>query len=180
MTLLRLSPLLFLAALVVPHPSHAQTQYPLPDDVSSPQAIVDAAYATVQRAPGTNYQWDRFRSLFLPQATMIPNTEQTGGEFRVLSPEGFIAWIDGVTTVGGPNDKGFAEEEIFNRIEQYGDIAHVFSTYVKHFWQDDQILGRGINTFQLVFHEGRWWIAGMVWDEENGAGPLPATYLPNN
>ena len=24
----------------------------------------------------------------------------------------------------------------------------------------------------------RWWIAGVVWDEESGAGPIPVEYLP--
>jgi hypothetical protein len=158
----------------------AQMQYPLPDDVDSPEGIVNAAYAALQRAPGAEFQWDRVRSLFIPQANLIPNTEQTGGEFRVLSLEDFIKWIDGATPIGGTNDKGFTEEAIHNRVEHYGDIAHVFSTYQKHFWEDDQILGRGINTFQLVYNADRWWITGIVWDEENGAGPIPDTYLPKN
>lgn len=159
-------------------PSFAQAEYPLVADVASPEAIVQAAYVSIQRAPGENFQWDRFRSLFLPEARLIPNTEQTGGTFRVLSPQDFIDWIDGVTQIGGANDKGFAEEEIHHKIERFGDIAHVFSTYQKHFWEDDQILGRGINTFQLVRHQERWWIAGIVWDEESGAGPIPKSYLP--
>lgn len=161
-------------------PSVAQTEYPLLEDVASPEAIVHAAYEAIERAPGENFQWDRFRSLFLPEARLIPNTEQTGGAFRVLSPQDFIDWIDGATVVGGANDKGFAEEEVHHKIERFGDIAHVFSTYQKRFWEDDQILGRGINTFQLVHNQDRWWIAGIVWDEENGAGPIPDTYLPDN
>lgn len=146
-------------------------------DVASPEAIVAAAYDVLARAPGEPFDWDRFRTLYLPQATLIPNTEQTGGVFRILSPEAFIAWIDSVTTVGGPSDQGFAEEAIHNRVERYGDVAHVWSTYQKHFWEDDEILGRGINSFQLVWRDGRWWIASVVWDEESGAGPIPDAYL---
>jgi hypothetical protein len=147
-------------------------------DVASPEAIVLATYASIQRAPGENFQWDRFRSLFAPDALLIPNTEQRGGEFDVISPEGFISWIDSVTTIGGPTDKGFAEEEIHHVVERYGDVAQVFSTYQKHFWEDDEILGRGINSFQLVQNGGRWWIVSIIWDEETGAGPIPADYLP--
>lgn len=152
-------------------------QYPLEDDVASPESIVLATYESIQRAPGENFEWDRFRSLFIENATLIPSTEQSSGEFRVISPEGFIEWIDSVTPIGGPNDKGFAEEEVLHVMERYGDIAQVFSTYQKHFWGEEEILGRGINSFQLVHNNGRWWIVSIIWDEEVGAGPIPDAYL---
>jgi len=158
--------------------SQAAAQDPIEADVASPEAIVLAAYESIQRQPGENFQWDRFRSLFAPDATLIPNTEQRGGAFDVISPEGFIDWIDSVTTIGGPDDRGFSEEEIHHVVERYGDIAQVMSTYQKHFWGDDEILGRGINAFQLVQNEGRWWIVSIVWDEEPGAGPIPSKYAP--
>lgn len=147
------------------------------DDVASPEAIVTAAYEAIQRAPGATYDWARFRSLFLPEATLIPNTEQTGGAFVIHTPETFIALVDSLTAVGGPQDNGFAEEEVHQVVHRYGDVAQAFSTYQKRFWESDEILGRGINSFQLVFREGRWWIVSLVWDEENGAGPIPETYL---
>lgn len=155
----------------------AQTTYPLPADVASPEAIVLATYAAIERAPGEHYDWDRFYSLFLPQATLIPNTEQRGGNFVVHTPADFAALVDSFTVVGGPNDKGFAEEQIHYVLHRYGDVAQVFSTYQKHFWDDDNILGRGLNSFQLVYNNGRWWVAGIAWDEEVGAGPIPPRYL---
>lgn len=174
-----LSAVLFaLLLLASSHAIYAQT-YPQTSDVSTPEAIVQAAYEAIQRAPGEDFNWDRFRSLFLPQATLIPNTEQAGGAFVVYTPEDFIAIVDSFTVVGGPQDKGFAEEAIHNKVHRYGDIAQVFSTYQKHFWDDDQILGRGINSFQLVFSEDRWWIVSIIWDEETGAGPIPAAYGGN-
>lgn len=151
-------------------------QYPDASDVATPEAIVTAAYESIMRAPGENYNWARFRSLFIPTANLIPNAEQSGGEFLVMTPEDFIARADAGTNVGGPNDRGFAEEAVHNIVEEYGDIAHVFSHYQKHFWEDDRILGRGINTFQLVKTDGRWWIVGIVWDETTGAGPIPQRY----
>ncbi len=150
---------------------------PRPADVASPEAIITAAYQAIQRAPGQPFDWNRFESLFLPQARPIPNTEQTGGTLTVYTPAGFAAMVDSLTVIGGPNDKGFAEEEIHHVVERFGDVAHVFSTYQKRFWGDDRILGRGINSFQLVYHADRWWIAGIAWDEEHGAGTIPPPYL---
>lgn len=149
-----------------------------PADVASPEAIVEALYASINRAPGENFDWDRMRSLYIPEATMIPSLEQTGGEFRVLTVEDFIAWVDEGTVVGGPDDRGFREEGIANRVERYGDIAQVFSTYQKRFWDEEEILGRGVNAIQLVNYDDRWWVVSVVWDEEVGAGPLPERYLP--
>jgi hypothetical protein len=159
-----------------------QTTDVRPEDVASPKTIVLAGYDALAREPGENFDWDRFRGLFLPGALMIPSTEQRGGEFDILSVQDFIDWVDNYyaenNPIGGPDDQGFQEEEIATVIEQFGDVAHAFSTYQRHLWNQDEILGRGINSFQLVYNAGRWWIAGVAWDEEVGAGPLPEEYLP--
>ena len=156
--------------------SPGSSQERLEMDTSSPEAIVAAAYEAIERQPGQDFDWDRFRTLFLPEARLIPNTEQRGGNFDVLTPEGFIEWIASGTTIGGPNDQGFAESGVHNVIERYGDVAHVFSTYEKHYWGETEMLGRGINSFQLVQRDGRWWIVGIVWDEDYAAGPIPGRY----
>lgn len=149
-----------------------------PSDVASPEAVIQAMYETVNRRPGEPFDWARLRTLFRPGATMIPARSQTDGEFRVLSVEDFIAWVDEHTVIGGTADQGFQEEEIAQRVERYGDIAQVFSTYQKRFWSASQILGRGINAVQLVRTQGRWWIVSLAWDEETDAGPLPERYTP--
>ncbi len=95
------------------------------------------------RAPGKPFQWDRLRSLFLPGARMIPNTEQTGGAFTTHTVDSFITWIDESwkrVGIGSPNDRGFAESHVAGVTEQYGDIAHVMSTYEKHRWGETQVL----------------------------------------
>ncbi len=158
-------------------PGVASAQYPLESDVASPEAIVLAAYESIERAPGDAFDWDRFRSLFLENAILIPSTGQRKGNLDVLSPEGFVEWIESVTPIGTPNDKGFTEEEVHHVVDRYGDIAQVFSTYQKRFWDEDEILGRGINSFQVVWNGGRWWIVSIIWDEEIEAGPIPDAYL---
>jgi hypothetical protein len=169
--------LILLAGLQAPLTAQ---QTAAPADVESPQAIVKAAYDALARAPGQPFQWDRFRSLFLPEARLIPNTEQTQGRFTVHTVESFISWIDAgwKNVIGTANDRGFSEDEVKSHVEQYGDIAHAFSTYEKHIWKDPEVRGRGVNSFQMVKKDGRWWITGIVWDEETGAGPVPARYRP--
>jgi hypothetical protein len=179
-------PVARLSLAIALSPFAARAQAPAaavnPADVASPDALVRAAYETVSRAPGKPFQWDRFRSLFLPGARMIPNTEQTGGTFTTHTVESFITWIDDSwkrVGIGSPNDRGFAESHVAGITEQFGDIAHVLSTYEKHIWGETQVRGRGINSFQMVRKDGRWWITSLIWDEETGAGPVPAKYLPS-
>lgn len=157
-------------------------EYPLAADVESPEALSDAAYEALNREPGENFNWERFRSLHLPGALLIPNAEQTEGEQRVLSVDDFVAWIDGWyeanVPIGSPQDQGFVEEGIHVVKNEYGDVVQLMSTYVKRFHGSEDILGRGINAMTMVFDGDRWWIAATAWDEENGAGPIPAQYLP--
>jgi hypothetical protein len=170
---------LALALASVPLLVGAQAPAPRPADVASPEAIVAATYASIAREPGGPYDWDRFLSLFLEGAHLIPNVEQTGGQFVIWSPEDFKNLASANTNVGGPNDRGFAESGVKNIVERYGDVAHVFSTYEKHWGDGDTtVIGRGINSFQMRFHDGRWWITGIIWDEPTGAGPIPERYLP--
>ncbi len=152
--------------------------YPLPTDVASPEALVAATYEAIARPAGENYDWDRFESLFLPAALLIPSVEQTGGSLVIMSVSEFVEWIDSSTVIGGSADDGFSEDGIHNVMERYGDVAHVFSTYEKHLYGQTRNLGRGINTFQMIRNGERWWITSIAWDEEIGAGPIPEKYLP--
>ena len=94
--------------------------------------------------------------------------------------DSFITWIDDgwKRVIGTPQDRGFAESHVAGITEQFGDVAHVFSTYEKHIWNDKNVLGRGINSIQLVKKDGRWWISSIAWDEEPAGGQVPSKYLP--
>lgn len=170
-----------LFTLTLPAVLAAQSD-PRPEDVASPEAAVAAAYAAINHEPGENFDWDRFRSLYVPNAVMISNTEQTGGEFRVMSVDEFTSWIDAwvaeTAPIGSEADRGFYEEQIHAVKNGYGDVVQIVSTYQKRYADSDEVLGRGVNFFTLVFDGQTWRIASVAWDEEVGAGPIPAQYLP--
>ncbi|MFL6515266.1 MAG: hypothetical protein ACJ8M1_09620 [Chthoniobacterales bacterium] len=73
---------------------------------------------------------------------------------------------------------GFYEQEVARRTEQFGRIAHVFSTYdSRHDPSDSEPFMRGINSIQL-YHDGeRWWIISIYWQQENRETPIPEKYL---
>ena len=65
-----------------------------------------------------------------------------------------------------------------NKVEQFGNIAQVFSTYEsRHNSGDAQPFQRGINSFQLVNDGKRWWIITILWQAETPDAPIPAEFL---
>ncbi|MFZ3217209.1 MAG: hypothetical protein WA192_14225 [Candidatus Acidiferrales bacterium] len=150
-----------------------------PADVASPDAILAATYDVISGPAGQQRDWDRFRSLFVPDARLIPVVaRKTGGGYdtRVLSPEDYVRHAD---TYFQKN--GFAEREIARKAERYGNIMQVFSTYEsRHDAKDAQPFARGINSFQLFFDGSRWWVVTIFWQEETADNPLPKEFLPAN
>jgi len=165
-------PLLIAVMFIAQQPANAQSIRVQHADAASPEAVVNTLYESITRNPGEQFDWPRFCSLFLPTATMMPSLNQVGGVTTVLSVEEFIKWVDEHTVVGGENDKGFQEREVTHGVDRFGDIAQVFSEYEKGFRGSREILGRGINSIQLVRRTDRWWISSIVWDEETATRSL--------
>ena len=152
-----------------------------PTDVKSIDAIVAAAYDGISGPAGKKRDWDRERSLYMPGARLIPLAMEAGvagGEDvdvapQILDVEGFIARVEPFF-----QENGFYEKEIARRTEQFGKIAHVWSTYESRHNEDDpEPFMRGINSFQL-FHDGsRWWIVNIYWQHESAIHSIPKKYL---
>ena len=145
-------------------------------DVASIDAIVKALYTTISGPAGQPRDWNRLRSLFLPEARMMPVGKRPTGEvrMRMLGVNDYIA-----TSASLIEKNGFDERELARREERFGNIAHVFSTYEAR-TQLEPIHLRGINTLQLMFDGKRWWIVSLMWQAESADMPLPATYLPRD
>ena len=76
-------------------------------------------------------------------------------------------------------DEGFFEQEINRRIDKFGAVVHVFSTYEsRHAKSDAKPFVRGINSIQLFFDGKRWWVVTIFWDSERPDQPIPGEYLP--
>ena len=62
--------------------------------------------------------------------------------------------------------------------ERFGNIAHVFSTYVSFRSRaDTRPFQRGINSFQLLYDGTRWWVVSVFWQAETRDYPIPAKYV---
>jgi len=149
-----------------------------PADVSSMDAILKSLYDVISGPAGQKRDWDRFRSLFYEGARLIPATKPADGppRARVLDVEGYVTRAS-----GNMSSQGFYEKEVARRVDQFGSIAQVFSTYESRRAADDaKPFARGINSIQL-YHDGtRYWIITIFWDAERADNPLPAKYLESS
>jgi hypothetical protein len=64
----------------------------------------------------------------------------------------------------GAITSGGKEEEIWRRVALFNRIAVVLSGY--HFYLPDspEPVARGVNSFQLVHNQNRWWILALTWN----------------
>ena len=161
-----------------PSSTPAQTAAPAPAanpaDVATMDSIVAALYDVISGPPGQR-NWDRFRSLFAPGARLIPTGRRPTGEFvsRSLTPEDYAQRNSALM-----EKNGFFEREISRRTENFGSIAHLFSTYEsRHAKDEEKPFARGINSIQLMNDGKRWWIVTVFWQGEDEKNPLPAEYL---
>ncbi len=163
-----------------PAPGTPATQNPpappaaSPADVATMDSIIAALYDVIS-GPAGKRDWDRFRSLFIPGARLIPTGVRPTGEAgsRVMTVEDYAQR-------NGPffEKNGFFEREASRRTEAFGNIAHIFSTYESRHAKDDaKPFQRGINSIQLMNDEKRWWIVTVFWQGADEKHPLPEKYL---
>ena len=163
------------AGLVFPSASAGQDARPPADpaDVGSVDAIIHALYDVIS-GPAGERDWERFESLFMMGARLIPTGVTRDGRrtSRVLTPTEY-------SRNNGPFflENPFFETEIGRRREAFGNIIHVFSAYQSKRAPDQEPFSRGINSIQVMNDGERFWIATIMWDSERQGNVIPAQYV---
>ena len=142
--------------------------YPLESDVASIDGIINAYYEVISGPAGHSYDAARDRSLHGPQAIVTR-----------ITPDGTLQRHDFATEqipFKEPYPTGFFESEIGRVVEEYGSLAHVWTTFEIRNAPDGEVVSRGVNSISLYYDEDRWWIASWSTEAE-GDTPLPEKYL---
>ena len=150
----------------------ALAPFAIASDSDSIDTAVRACYDVISGPAGTR-DWARFQSLFAEGARLIPIRQTAQGSLpAVMTPEQYQE------RAGANFEKhAFYESEVAHRVETFGDIAHVFSTYESRRAPEEKPFARGINSFQLVKTNAGWKIMTILWDSEREGLPLPQKYL---
>jgi len=160
-----------LALILTSNFAFAQKDYSA--DVKSVDAIIAALYDVISGEPNTPRDWDRFRNLFKPETRLMPTRKTDAGEFtlRALTPDDYVQlFTTRITT-------GFFERELSRKMETYGTITHVFSTYETKEKKDGLVTNRGINSIQVFYDNHRYYVINIFWCAESMGFPLPEKYL---
>ena len=71
-------------------------------------------------------------------------------------------------------EEGYLEKEIHKVVDEYNGIAQVFQTF---YGKDSEgVDDKGVNSYQLTYYKGRWWIVSLLWTMESKGKPIPAKY----
>ncbi len=160
------------APIMTPADLAATVPTPKPDDVKSLDAIIRAAYESISGPAGTR-DWNRFRSIFLPQARFTEVGKGEGGGTIVISwgVEDFIRDAGAIFA-----KEAFYENGIVNEAAGYGNMQQVLSSYESRHAPGEKPFQRGINSFQVLNDGKRWWIVSIFWDSERPDNPLPEKF----
>ncbi len=149
----------------------AQTAPSCPTTTTLPDLIkaVDEAVS----GPG-NKDRTCMRQLFTADARLIPLVKAPDGTWapRILTLD------DWITRVAKRGSEAFYEHQIKYSVEEYGHMAHLWSTYQVTETPDGKPTVRGINSIQAVNDDSTWKIAQILWEAETPTEPLPAKFLP--
>jgi hypothetical protein len=143
-----------------------------PDDVKSVESILAALYDVISGPPGER-DWNRFRSLFMANARLTSAEKSPDGAVRVRPNS-----VEDYVRLGGGYflKNGFFEKPIVSRVQIFGNVAQVFSSYESRHAPGETPFARGINSFQMAFDGKRWWVVNILWDEERPDNPLPKEF----
>lgn len=175
------------AAPVAPPPAGTLAGHPSwpaaknPGDVDTVDHLVDSLYDVVS-GPAGQRDWDRFRSLFVPDgriASIVPERAATKDaparkdDAVFLTPDMFEQKNDAYFKT-----HSLFEHSIASRVEEFGNLVEVWRTSeIRDAKDDAKPSARGIDSFQIVHAHGRFWIASLLFDHERPGVMLPEKYL---
>ena len=140
--------------------------------VKTIDGIVKEVLKLVSGEKGTTRNWKALRNLFLSTATftVLNNNDSTPRPVETLSLNDFINLLHDEYY-----EQGYLEYEIGKTIDEYNGIANVFQSFYGK--DSENTEERGINSYQLVYFNKRWWIANMLWTIETKGAKIPKKYL---
>jgi hypothetical protein len=142
-------------------------------DLSTIDGLMESLYASIS-GPAGERDWEFFHSLYTSNAIMgaMRMTSEGNMIYSGFTPEEYVERNHPFLV-----ENGFWEEELKRETVEYGELAHVFSSYeFRTEANGEEIRQRGINSLQLVFEDDRWWIISIQWNAERDSLPLPKKF----
>lgn len=172
----RLTFLLTIILCIAQPVAYGQVKTAFGDEVGTLDGIIKAYYDVVTVKKGEKVSYERDSCLHVPNALVGSAQKGRGGKvsLKLITLKQFHQASDAFL-----EKDGFWEKEISRRVENFGAIYHVWSTYETKNVEDGPVIERGINSIQLYFDGTRFWILSWIFDNESKEQPIPKKYLTN-
>lgn len=160
------------AAAMLPTPALAQASTQA--HLETPQGLIEEIYELVTFPAGATPDWNAVRNLFIPEALVVLRTSRYGS--TVFTVDGFVQ--DFVTFIeqSDVEQTGFTERILDMQTFEWGDIAHVLVLFDSDIPDDGREPRAGVDSFQLIKRDGRWWIASITNERPAADRPLPEVF----
>ncbi len=139
-------------------------------------ALIDSLYASISFDPGEDPDWDRARSFFLPEAVLV-FAPRGPGSVRVMDVDG---WVQDFADFYEERDiatTGFGETIAGREVTVWGNIAHAFVVFEPRIGTDPESpTVPGLDSIELVRHDGRWWVAAITSQHASAELPIPERF----
>ena len=132
-------------------------------ELSNIDCVISTMYDVISGPAGWARDWERLRSLYHPQARLMPALSPANepSRLRVLTVDDFIGRVESIFAT-----ESFWERETRRETETFGRIAHVLSHYESLRDPDGAPFTTGKKSLQLFFDDVRWWILSAMWNTE--------------
>ena len=136
------------------------------------KSLVDETQKVISVKKGEKIDIAYLRTLFLPTANFTVVGEENGKKLHeTMNLNDFLESLTDEYYSNGYFEIGKGEI-----IEQFNGIAQVIQSFYGKDSEGEEAWG--VNSYQLIYSNGRWWIANMVWTmSPNGKKGIPKKYL---
>jgi len=129
-------------------------------DVESIDAIIGAYYEVVSGPAGVVADVERDRYLHHPEHWIAISRREADGT-HVLDVQSLDDYHGEEPQ---PRGQPFYEWETERVVQRFGDVAHVWSSYVSARSPGGEPFDHGVNSISLWFDGDRWWIMNWMFD----------------
>lgn len=159
---------------VVCQSAQAQVTTKYGDNVNTLDGIMKAYYDVVTVEKGGKISYERDSLLHIADARVGSGYIDKQGKqrFAYMTLKEYHRRSD-----ASLSRDGFDEREISRKVEKFGSIFHVFSTYESRNTKNGPVIERGINSIELFNDGTRFWILAWFFDGERKDNPIPKEYL---
>src|ERR1700733_15182732 len=123
-----------------------------PRDFKTIDGILRALLQGVSNNNGEARNWTAFRTLFLPSCTFTV-VNHSDSLFKPLETVNLYEFIKAVSK--DSDEVGYTEKELGRITQRFNGIANVFQGFVGIDAENNK--QRGVNSYQLVFANNRWY-----------------------